>query len=231
MDAAKCFDAVTVTVHNILMIEASRERDMDSEGGVPIQLRFEGSPDLKEVVGSLVKPELRREFARRSFYLYLRTPQPVELPLSFHDINSLERADHTVDAYYAHLAVQHKGRSVYASHLKLAPLMGHYEHPAPQRGTSLLFQLALEEYEKQQVTSPPFESLRSEDLHVTHYLKDSVMIAECKRPEIYETIKSVMGANNPAVRRRGYAYDSLYVVHPTIIQSPLKNRPANNHSA
>lgn len=225
MDAAECFDIAILAAHNILMVVTKSELESSDAGGVPLRLRFEGSSDLKEMVGELVKPELRREFARRSFYLYLRTPQSIEIPVSYRNRDQITRVDDVVDSYHAHLAAKHKGRSVYANHLKLEPWMGRNDHPASQRGVILLFKLALEEYEKSQLTFTPFESLRQDDLHVAHYLNDNVTVPESDRHEAYGAVASAMGGNNPAIRQRGYAYDSLYVTHPTIIQGRVR-RPA-----
>jgi hypothetical protein len=192
-------------------------------------LRFTGSESLSDVIEhTLIKPELRREFARRSFYLFLRTEVPVDVESKTDNIDRMMNGHDPLESYNAGIAQAHKGHDLYTNHYLLSSrVIGGIEYSTPRRGVSLLFRLAISEYEKQRLLAPPFAGVTAGAVYVTHdidemWLGDNVLSSDDDRSRAFQDVRAGLGANHASIRERGYLPDNYHVTHPAavILQNP-----------
>jgi len=195
---------------------------------VRTQLRFTGSEALSDVVGnSLVKPELRREFARRSFYLYLRTETPVDVSYHYGNADGPLHMMDPLDEYNAGIAQRHKGQDLYTNHYDLSSrVIGGAEYGEPHRGVSLLFQVVVGEYERQRLLSSPFQEAATGPLYVTHDIPEGWLKQSANRSVDYQRMRVRLGALDSDVVRRGYLADHYYISRPEAIVQSTRYRDA-----
>lgn len=232
MDETKYFDIINTPHHNKVM-----KGSANSSEPVPrAALRFTGSESLAHVIETtFVKPELRREFARRSFYLYLRTEVPVAVPTRSQSTIGILNGHDPLERYNAGVAQSHKDHDFYTHHYPLSSkIIGGVERPAPHRGVNLLFRLAVSEYEKEQLLAPPFDSVMAGAMYVTHdieeqWLAEDVLQGEPPLSQAMGELRAQLGLGYASVRRRGYLLDNYHVTHPTAVV--LRNRMPSRSKA
>lgn len=201
-----------------------KDSGMPHEPLIRSALRFTGSEALAAVVeNTLINPELRREFARRSFYLFLRTETPVEVPHQKKSIDRMLNGFDPLERYNAGIAQSHKGQDLYIHHYPLSSrVIGGAEYVVPNRGLGLLFRLAIGEYEKQRLLAPPFNDVMAGGVFVTHeinehWLADDVLTANGVESQAMQNFRTNLGANHASIHDRGYLPDSYYVTHPSAV--------------
>jgi hypothetical protein len=187
-------------------------------------LRFIGSESLSDAVENvLIKPELCREFARRSFYLYLRTENPVPVNSKVSNVDRILNGHDPLEAYNAGIAQSHKGQDLYTSHFPLSSrVIGGAEYSGATRGVSLLFRLAIGEYEKQRLLAPPFDDVMAGAAYVTADIDEDWLVKGQDRKQDFADLRAAMGANYRSYQRRGYLSDDYYVTHPTAVIIPAR---------
>lgn len=196
-------------------------------------LRFTGSEALAHVVETaLIKPELRREFARRSFYLYLRTEDPVEIQTRAKSVAAVLNGHDPLERYNAGISLPQRDHNLYTQRLPLSSrVIGGAELPMPNRGINLLFRLAISEYEKERLLAPPFDEAMAGAMYVTRdieakWLAEDVLSDHAVQSQALDDMRAELGVKYASVRRRGYLLDNYYVTHPTavVVQSPVLSR-------
>lgn len=204
--------------------------DNPSEPVPSAALRFMGSESLAHVVEkAFIKPELRREFARRSFYLYLRTEDVVGISTRVKSVEAVLRGHDPLEQYNIDISLPQRGHNLYSQHLPLSSqVIGGAELPAPRRGINLLFRLAVSEHEKERLLAPPFDDAMAGAMYITRdidarWLPQDILSDQAIRSQALDDMRAELGIRYAPVRRRGYLLDSYYVTHPTavVVHSPV----------
>lgn len=211
------------------------ERSMAFDQVIRTQLRFTGSEGLRDAVSdSLVKPELRREFAQRSFYLYLRTETPVEVTYHYGELDQPLYSKDPLDEYNAGIALRHKGKDLYRNHYQLSSrIVGGAEYETPHPGISLLFQVAMNEYERGRLLSPPFDGVAAGPVYATHEIHEAWLTDANDRGGQYQDLRTALGVYHPEIQEGGYLSGKYYLTHPEAIarKSPYRNGEPSRDSA
>lgn len=195
------------------------ENVSSEERKVQLRLHLQASDDLRELIGeNLIAPELRREFARRIFYLELATPAPVEVHIGSHSFASGEVDDQDlVRTYTRNIENVTSKVHMYVRPLRLAPEVGYAEREGV--GASVRFRLALTALEASYLLAPPFNVVDRHHAYALAGLRNEVLIPDDERPEAIARIRRELGVFNPRARRTGIAPDHrnyYYVNRPAI---------------
>ena len=214
MVAAKCFDRRRIKTHNKTMTESMPSDDRK----VQLRLHLQASDDLRELVGeNLILPELRREFARRIFYLELATPAPVEVHLNTRYAGQGGVHDDEIIRNYTRTIEDVSSKThMYVRPLRLAPEVGYAEREG--RGASLRFRLALTALEASQLLAPPFDAVERHHAYALAGLRSEALVPTEERAAAVEQIRRELGVYNPLARRTGLALDHRHYYY--------LNRPA-----
>lgn len=194
------------------------ESASSEERKVQLRLHLQASNDLKELVGeNLISPELRREFARRIFYLELATPEPIErriIPLPF-GAEGIEGQD-DITAYTRNIEDVTSKIHMYVRPLRLAPELGYGEREGV--GANLRFRLALTALDASLLLAPPFDAVDPRRAYALAGLRDEALIPKEERPAAVDQIRRELGVYNPRARQTGLALDHRHYYY--------LNRPA-----
>lgn len=179
---------------------------------VQLRLHLQASDDLRELVGeNLIAPDLRREFARRIFYLQLATPQPVEM--------RQEEVEGVTREYLRNIEDVSSKVHMYVRPLRLAPELGYAEREKAM--VSLRFRLALTALEANYLLAPPFDIADRQHAFALTHIKEEAIVPAGERPAALEKIRRELGVYNPRARQRGVALDHKHYYY--------LNRPAIRH--
>jgi hypothetical protein len=186
------------------------EHASSADKKVQLQLRFQASEDLRRLVGEyLILPDLRREFARRVFYLMLASPKPVEVAV---DTSRISRIDpdmqETLRQYRNGIEDITSKVHMYVRPLRLAPELGY----AAQEGisASLRFRLALSRVETDYLLARPFDQVPPEKVYVASQLRDEVLIPPEERADALYAMRMDLGVYSVNAQRLGRALDHQY---------------------
>ena len=197
------------------------------ERRVQLRLHLQASDDLRELVGeNLISPELRREFARRIFYLELATPEPIERRLipQAYGADEIEGQD-ILTAYTRNIEDVQSKVHMYVRPLRLAPEVGYAEREGV--GVNLRFRLALTALDTSLLLAPPFDSVDSSRTYALAGLRNEALVPKEDRPAAVERIRRELGAYNPRARQAGVALDHrhyYYLNRPVVRSRPAELR-------
>jgi hypothetical protein len=195
------------------------ELDPLVERKVQLQLQLQASDGLKELIGELIAPERKREFAQSILYLILHTKYPVEMNVDpIHATVADNEMQRTVREYTSNIEA---GGRIYNRSLHVAPELGTYEFPHEEEGMNLRFKLALPDIEANKLLAPPFDQVSSNRAYVVSHLPNHLLIPSEERNLPLRRMRRRLGSTahhgNPYVT----APDSYYVSHPTIKKWPF----------
>ena len=184
-------------------------------------LRFNSSESLLYVIEDVfVKPSLHYQFAARGLYLYLRTEEPVKItPPDTTDIDAVLNGHDSLEVYNAGIAQSHKGYDLYRHNYPLSSrVVGGAEYNGKtSRGLSLLFQLAVDQYEKNTLLAPPFNHAKAGSMYITAEIDEECLIPGQDRERSLQNLRDSLGAGHRAFQERGRLPDSYYVTKPSAI--------------
>jgi hypothetical protein len=182
-----------------------------------IKLRLTGSESLRSIAGELIDPRARRVFAQRAFHLYLRTEDPIELPL--HPITGgrfNEAAELTIANYSRQVEDIKAKNQIYTRHLHLTPELRTYPRIPAHIGAVVLFELSLTPAEKERLLAPPFDEVADGRLFVGHHFPEVQLIPVADRAEAYERMRSRLHDRSTFYQGAKRAEDAVYVNRPAI---------------
>lgn len=187
-----------------------------SEGRkVELRLHLQASDALRELVGeNLIAPDLRREFARRIFYLQMVSPKPVEV--------LQEDVDMATRDYLRNVEDVDSKVHMYIRPLRLVPEVG-YADKEEKALVSLRFRLALTALEAEYLLAAPFNGTDRHHAYALANLRAEATIPKEERPAAIEKIRRELGVYNPRARQRGVALDHKHYYY--------MSRPAIRHYA
>ena len=185
-----------------------------SEGRkVELRLHLQASDDLRDLVGeNLIAPDLRREFARRIFYLQMAPPEPIEVAQG--DVDMATRD------YLRNIEDVDSKVHMYVRPLRLVPEVG-YADKEEKALVSLRFRLALTALEAEYLLATPFNGVDRHHAYALANLREEVIIPREGRSAAVEKIRRELGVYNPRARQRGVALDHkhyYYVSRPALRQ-------------
>lgn len=221
MDATKYFDRETVTIDNESMTEIMPSTNRK----IQLQLHLQASEDLRDMIGNnIIKEDLRREFARRIFYLQLATPGPVEVHVDPDRFNKIQLEDQEVIRDYTRNIEDIRSKvHMYVRPLHLAPEVGYLRHDA---GINLRFKLALSAIEASNLLAPPFDVIDRQQAYAVTSLPNRAILPSGDHEDALNAMRGELGAYDPVARRRGIAHDHrqhFYVSRPAIRMYPVES--------
>lgn len=186
------------------------ERASSADNKVQLQLRFQASKDLQRLVGEhLILPELRREFARRVFYLTLAPPKPIEVAVDTSRVSRIDpEMQETLRLYRQGIEDVTSKVHMYVRPLRLAPELGYAAREAA--AASLRFRLSLGRAEAEHLLAPPFDQVPPERVYVASHLRDAVLIPSEERADALFAMRMELGVYNVDAQRIGRAPDHRY---------------------
>jgi hypothetical protein len=196
-----------------------------TEKKVQLQLQLQASDALKVLMSELVKPELRRDFARHAIYLALYTDPPVETPIDNDSLDGLSsEVGREVADYTKNIEDVSTKTHMFNRALHLAPEIGYYEHENHDHGVNLRFKLAVSAIEAKYLFAPPFDETDASGAYIVTHLPrvilDSDMSRSLRLSYMRHKFTSVSGVDGAQPR----APDLYHVTRPMIkkrISTPL----------
>ncbi|HEX7483610.1 MAG TPA: hypothetical protein VF281_00500 [Candidatus Saccharimonadales bacterium] len=192
-------------------------------------LRFNSSESLAYVIEDVfVKPSLHHEFAARGLYLYLYTEKQVDIiPPDTNNLGAMLNGHDPLENYNAGVAQSHKGHDLYRHNYPLSSRkIGAAEYNDRTKGFSLMFRLAIGDYEKKTLLAPPFNNANASAMYVTADIDERLLIPGLDRVEGAHRLGEALGMGHKMVQERGYLPDSYYVTKPTAIIIPPHYPPS-----
>ena len=204
------------------------ENGNSSEPAQRAMLRFNGSESLAHVVEkTFIAPQFHHQFAVRALHLYLVTEHPVDIDTHADGALALLDGHDPLERYNAGIAQPHKGEDLYRHHYPLlSDTIRGVEYQGRSRGVSLLFQLALSDYERHQLLASPFNDVRNGAAYVATQVHEQWLVKGKALDEGMHELSGALGASHPTIRHRGYLLDSYYVTKPTAIIIPSSYPPS-----
>lgn len=205
------------------------ENGNSSDQSVRAALRFNSSEALSYVIEDvLVKPSVHREFAARGLYLYLYTEKPVGIDLpDTKNLGAMLNGHDPLENYNAGIAQSHKGHDLYRHNYPLSSRkIGAAEYSGSTKGLSLMFRLAIGDYEKKTLLAPPFNNANASAMYVTAEIDERLLIPGLDRVEGAHRLGEALGMGHKMIQERGYLPDSYYVTKPTAIIIPPHYPPS-----
>jgi hypothetical protein len=195
------------------------ERASPADNKVQLQLRFQASKDLQRLVGEhLILPDLRREFARRVFYLMLAPPKPIEVAV---DTSHISRIDpdmqETLRLYRQGIEDITSKVHMYVRPLRLAPELGYAAQEAVS--ASLRFRLSLSQTEADRLLAPPFDQVPPSQVYAVSHLHDKVLVPPEERADALFAMRMELGVYSVDAQRLDRALDHrhhYYVDRPSV---------------
>lgn len=196
------------------------------EKKVQLHLQMQSSDGLKKLVGELIQPEIRRQFARRILYLVLRPQDPVEIAVNHDHVGAIDDETSKVIGEYTKNIEDIKSKThMYNRALHLAPEIGYYKHANPDHGINLRFKLALSAVEASHLFAPPFNAVDSDRAYIVTNLPGSILGPEEERAETLNDMRRKFGVMTNKSWQHERAPDLYYVSRPTIKKRYVDPQP------
>jgi hypothetical protein len=188
-----------------------------TEKKVQLQLQLQASDALKVLMGELVKPELRRDFARRAIYFALYADPPVEAIVDNNYADGLDPiVSKEIADYTRNIEDVTSKTHMFNRALHLAPEVGYYAHDNPAHGINLRMKLAMSAIEAKYLLAPPFDEVDPEEAYIVTHMPRAILDNDETRPFMLNYIRRRFGTVSGDNGRQARAPDLYHVSRPTI---------------